>query len=159
MTTIAPMTARRAQHLVPASAVLALAATVTFLSFTQEPAEAFLFPRIISVAMLALAAWNFARAALGLARVGSGVDTRGLVNIAPGLAVVAALIFAGLMTLGFYAASFLGFLAIYTIYDPVPLTDGRGWVRRIAVSAAFMTVVYGLFSRVLQVQTPHGLLF
>jgi hypothetical protein len=50
----------------------ALAATVTWLSFTREPADAFLFPRIISVVMVLLAAWNFARAALGLARVGAG---------------------------------------------------------------------------------------
>ncbi|MBV0892648.1 tripartite tricarboxylate transporter TctB family protein [Paracoccus sp. Z118] len=152
-------TANRMQHLVPASAVLALAAGVTFLSFTQEPAEAFLFPRVIAVAMLVLAVWNFARAALGLARVGSGVSLRPFLNILPGLAVVVALIFAGLTLLGFYAASFLGFLAIYTIYDPVPLTHGGGWLRRIAVSAAFMMVIYALFARLLQVQTPQGLLF
>lgn len=152
-------TPNRAQHLVPASAVLALAATVTFLSFTQEPAEAFLFPRIISVVMLGLAAWNFARAALGLARVGTGVSMGAFLNIAPGLAVVAALIFVGLTWLGFYTASFLGFLAIYTIYDPVPLTDGRAWLKRLGVSVGFMAVIWALFSRVLQVQTPAGLLF
>lgn len=99
------------------------------------------------------------RAALGLARVGSGVSLRTFLNIAPGLAVVALLVFAGLTWLGFYAASFIGFFAIYTIYDPVPPTEGRALLKRLGVSVCFVAVIYGLFDRILQVQTPTGLMF
>lgn len=153
------MTTHRIQHVIPASVVLALAAVITFLSFTQEPAEAFLFPRIIAIVMLALAFWNFVRAALGLAKVGGGVSMRAFLNIAPGLVVVALLIFAGLAGLGFYAASFIGFFAIYTIYDPVPPTEGGAMLKRLVVSVCFVAVIYGLFNHVLQVQTPTGLMF
>lgn len=153
------MNTHRIQHLVPASVVLVLAAVVTTLSFTQEPAAAFLFPRIISVVMLTLAFWNFMRAALGLAKVGGGVPMRSFLNIAPGLVVVLLLVFGALTWLGFYAASFIAFLAMYTIYDPVPPGDGRAWLKRIVVTTCFMAVIYGLFDQVLQVQTPRGILF
>lgn len=152
------MKTHRIQHLVPASAVLALAVVVTTLSFTQEPASAFLFPRIIATAMLILALWNFARAAMGIAKVGGGVPMQAFLNIVPGLAVVLVLVFGALTWLGFYTASFIGFLAIYTIYDPVPPGDGQAWLKRIVVTACFIAVIYGLFHQVLQVQTPRGLL-
>ncbi len=38
----------RAQHLVPAIIILCLSATVAYLSFTREPADAFLFWSFIS---------------------------------------------------------------------------------------------------------------
>lgn len=149
----------RIQHLFPATVVLGLASIVTYLSFTQEPAAAFLFPRIIAVVMFVLALWNFARAAMGLAKVGDGISAKAFGNIAPGLIVAVVLVFFALTWLGFYTASFIGFLAIYTIYDPVPLTDGKAFLKRIVVSTCFIAVIYGLFSRVLQVQTPSGLFF
>ena len=67
------MTASRFQHVLSSSAILLIAAAVTTISFTQEPAAAFLFPRLISIVFIALAIWNFARAALGLAKVGEGL--------------------------------------------------------------------------------------
>ncbi|MFD2741668.1 tripartite tricarboxylate transporter TctB family protein [Sulfitobacter aestuarii] len=153
------MNSRRIQHLIPASVVLALAAVVIVLSFTQEPAAAFLFPRIISVVMFVLAFWNFMRAAMGLAKVGGGIPMGAFLNIAPGLTVIGLLVFLVLTWLGFYAASFIAFLALYTIYDPVPLRNGQAFLKRIAVTTCFIAVIYGLFDRVLQVQTPSGLFF
>jgi Tripartite tricarboxylate transporter TctB family len=153
------MTASRLQHIIPASIVLLLAAVVAWLSFTQEPAGAFLFPRLISVAFLGLALWNFVRAAMGLARVGGGLSARSLGNIVPGLAVMVLLVALGARGLGFYAGSTLAFLAVYTIYDPAPVTSARDWLKRIAVTLGFMAVIYVLFALVLQVQTPRGLFF
>ncbi|MEM7507371.1 MAG: tripartite tricarboxylate transporter TctB family protein [Pseudomonadota bacterium] len=151
------MTASRFQHLIASGLVLAVAVIVGWLSFTQQPAEAFLFPRLISVVFVLLALWNFARAALGLSKVGEGVDMRLALTILPGLVVALIYIFFAAKTLGFYLASTIAFLVVYTLYDPVPVSDLRGWVRRIVITAVFMAVIYGLFAMLLQVQTPRGL--
>ena len=57
------MTASRFQHILSSSAILVIAAAVTYISFTQEPAAAFLFPRLISIVFIALAIWNKSRCA------------------------------------------------------------------------------------------------
>lgn len=152
------MTALRMQHIVPAMIILGVAALVAWLSFTEQPSEAFLFPRVISVFFLGLAGWNAARAVLGLSRVGEGVSGKTVINILPGLIVALVFVFFIAETLGFYTAGTLAFFAIYTIYDPTPLADIRGWLRRIVTTAIFMAVIYGLFSMLLQVQTPRGMI-
>ncbi len=148
-----------AQHLVPALAVAGLAGTVAWLSFTQEPAGAFLFPRLVSVAFVGLALWNLVRAATGLSKVGEGLPLARIIAILPGLAV--ALVFGlwAARALGFYSASTLAFFVILTLYDPAPLTDLRGWGRRLAVTAGVMAVIYALFALLLRVQTPRGMFF
>lgn len=153
------MTASRTQHVIAATAVLLVGLAVTWISFTQQPAEAFLFPRLISVAFAALAVWNFYRAVSGLARVGEGVSLGQTLNVLPGLAVMAVLIFHAAKAYGFYVSSTVAFFLIYTLYDPVPLSDLKGWLRRALVTAAFMAVIYGLFTMLLQVQTPRGMFF
>ncbi len=152
------MNASRLQHIIPAGAIFALAMTVTWLSFTQEPAEAFVFPRIISIAFIILASWNLARAGLGMARVGGGLSSAEARHIFPGLIVMLIYVFFAAKALGFYFASAIAFFAVYSIYDPVPFSSVKDWVKRIVITAAFMAVIYGLFALVLQVQTPRGLL-
>ncbi|NND92479.1 MAG: tripartite tricarboxylate transporter TctB family protein [Granulosicoccus sp.] len=151
--------AARAQHLVPATAILALAVTVAYLSHTREPAEAFMFPRLISNVMLLLALWNFVRAFLGLARVGDGLSTLTLLRIAPGVAVMMILVYVAAKALGFYVASFAAFLCLYSLYDPASHRSLRSWIKRIMISALFMLLIYALFSLLLKVQTPRGLYF
>lgn len=153
------MNSTRTQHLVPASAILLLALTVAWLSFTREPASAFLFPRLISVAMLGLAIWNFARAAMGLARVGAGISAATIATIAPGIAIMCVYVFFMAKWLGFYAASMVVFTAIYALYDPAPHTEIKSWGKRIIVAFGFMCVMYLLFNVLLKVQTPRGLFF
>ena len=151
------MTAGRLQHLIPAGIVLALAAVVTWLSFTQQPAESFLFPRVISVFFIGLAVWNFARAATGLAKVGGGMTSSMVKNLMPGLIVMLVFVFAAAKGLGFYVASTLSFFIIYSLYDAAPYSSVKDWVKRILVTAAFMAVIYALFALILQVQTPRGI--
>ena len=43
----APASANRLQHLVPALIVLAVAAVVAVTSWTQQPADVFVFPRLV----------------------------------------------------------------------------------------------------------------
>jgi len=151
------MTTSRLQFILPALAVLLLAATVAFLSFTREPAEAFLFPRLVSVAMLLLAAWNFIRAARGVSRVGSGVSLNTLLTILPGLAVLLIYIFFAAKTLGFYVSSLITFFVLFSLYDPDSHSNWRTWLKRIVISVAFMMVIYALFTLLLKVQTPRGM--
>ncbi len=151
------MNSVRIQHLVPATIILVLGIWVAWISFTQEPSSAFLFPRLISVIMVLLAVWNFARAALGFARAGVGFYAYELRNILPGLAVAGIYVFFAAKMLGFYVASIATFLIIYSLYDPVPLSSARSWIRRGFVTISFIAVIYILFALVLQVQTPRGL--
>ena len=153
------MSAARYQHLVPSIIVLATALVVLWLSFTQQPAEAFLFPRVISVAFAFLAAWNFVQALLNVSSQEGGLDAETLANIAPGLIVMLAYVFFLARWLGFYAASSAVFLTIYALYDAVPMSRLNAWPRRILTTAGFMTVIYALFALLLKVQTPRGLLF
>lgn len=153
------MTASRLQHVLSSGVVLIVAALVTWISFTQEPADAFLFPRLIAIFFIGLAVWNFVRAITGLAKVGEGLDMNSFINIVPGLAIVGIYVFFAAKALGFYFASTIAFLIIYTIYDPVSLGNARGWIKRIIITACFMLVIYGLFALLLKVQTPRGIWF
>ena len=153
------MTANRLQHIIPGIAIFILGVIVTWLSFTQEPADSFLFPRVVSIAFILLATWNLARALLGLAKVGRGISIVEAKNILPGLIVMLVYVFWLAKALGFYASSTLVFLAIYTLYDAVPISSAKDWVKRIAVTAGFMGVMYLLFAMLLEVQTPRGIFF
>jgi hypothetical protein len=153
------MTSTRYQHLAPALIVLFVAVLVAWLSFTQEPAGAFLFPRLISVVFVLLAIWNFARAGLGLTRVGSGLSGETLRHTFPGLVLMLVYAFFMARGLGFYVSTALTFLVICTLYDPAPLKDAKAWLKRVAVTLVFCAVMYALFAMLLKVQTPRGLLF
>ncbi len=148
--------AERAQHLAPNLLIAGLAIFVTWLSFTQEPAQAYLFPRIISAFMTVMALWSLARAALGISRVGAGVAAGTALNLAPGLVLIFVYVFWAARELGFYTASAAAFLLLFTIYDPTPVTSIRGWGRRIVITAGFMAVIYALFTLLLKVQVPRG---
>ena len=150
--------AGRRQQVVPAG-ILLLALWVTYVSFDVSDPQPYLFPRLIALAMLGLAALAFLRALRGRDRTSSGLDPKLLREIAPGLALMALYIFLAAEWLGFYAASTLAFLALYSLYDPASHAAPRVWARRLAVTAGFMLVLYGVFALLLRVQTPRGLLF
>ncbi len=149
----------RAQHLIPAIAILALALIVAWLSYTREPAAAFLFPRLIGSVMLLLALWNFVRALLGMAKVGDGLRGTAVLNLLPGLVLLLVFVLFAAKYLGFYAASTAAFFGVYSLYDPASHLSLRSWLKRLVITIGFMAVIYGLFSLLLKVQTPRGLFF
>lgn len=153
------MTASRLQHTMSSTLILVIAAIVTYISFTQEPADAFLFPRLIAIFFVGFAAWNFVRAVTGVAKVGVGLDMKEFGNIAPGLTVMIVFMFLAAKAIGFFLSSTIAFLIIFTLYDPAPLSDMRAWMKRLIVTVCFMTVMYCLFALLLKVQTPSGILF
>ena len=153
------LTAPRQQYIFSSSVILLVAAAVTWISFTAEPADAFLFPRLIAIFFIGLALWSFIRAISGLARVGDGLDLPSFKNIMPGLILMGIYVFFAAKALGFYGASIIGFLLIYTIYDPAVLSNYRAWAKRVCVTLVFMLVMYSLFAVLLKVQTPRGIWF
>ncbi|MEM8651982.1 MAG: tripartite tricarboxylate transporter TctB family protein [Pseudomonadota bacterium] len=153
------MSASKLQHTISSGAILFISIFVAWISFTQQPADAFLFPRLISIFFVSLATWNFARAVTGMAKVGEGLKLSVFRNMVPGLVVMLIYTFFAAKTLGFYLASTITFFIMYKLYDPAPLMSSKATARQFAVTIIFMTIIYGLFAVLLKVQTPRGIWF
>ncbi len=149
--------AGRTQQTVAAAIILLLGLWVAFISFSVTDSQPYLFPQLISVVMVGLAATALLRAIRGNNRTGSGLTTTQLVNILPAIALMLAYVFFAIPMLGFYSAGTLAFLTLYTLYDPAPHDSPKTWLMRIAVTVGFMTLIYMVFNMALQVQTPRGL--
>ncbi|MGB0410049.1 MAG: tripartite tricarboxylate transporter TctB family protein [Pikeienuella sp.] len=147
----------RLQHILPSGIIAAIGLWVCWISFTQQPAEAFLFPRLISVIFVALSLWTFGKALLGLSKVGAGISLDLAKAIAPGLIISALYIFWAAKTFGFYTSTTAAFFILLTLYDPAPFGDIKAWGKRIIITAVVMAVLYGLFAALLNVYTPRGM--
>ncbi|WP_375230657.1 tripartite tricarboxylate transporter TctB family protein [Roseobacter sp. S98] len=153
------MSLPRVQHIVGSGVVAVVGIWVTWVSYTQQPSEAFLFPRLISTVFVVLALWTFFKACLGWTKVGNGISARQLTSLAPGLVIALIYIFWAAKALGFYTATTLAFFVLLSLYDPAPHGLVRSWVRRVIITACFMAVMYGLFAVLLKVYTPREILF
>lgn len=149
----------RLQHVIPSGLVAAVGLWVTYISFSAQPAEAFLFPRLISTVFVVLALWTFGKACLGWSRVGQGVSRQMMLNLVPGLLVALVYIFWAARGLGFYTSTTIAFFILLSLYDPQPHDAVRSWVRRAIITAGFMVVMYGLFAQLLRVYTPREIFF
>ncbi|MFC3614793.1 tripartite tricarboxylate transporter TctB family protein [Lutimaribacter marinistellae] len=149
----------RSQHIVASGMVAAVGVYVAYVSFTSEPARAFLFPRIISTVFVVLALWTFGKALLGKTKVGLGLTTSAVANILPGLIVSLVFVFWAAETLGFYTASTITLFILLTLYDPAPHGELNSWIKRIVITAGFLAVMYFLFAIVLNVFTPREIFF
>lgn len=154
-----PSGASRLQHTIASGIVATVGVWVAWISYTAQPAEAFLFPRIISTAFVVLALWTFGKAVMGLSKAGEGVSLAQFWNFLPGLAIAGVYVFWGAKSYGFYTATAVAFFVLYTVYDPQPHGRVQSWVRRVLVTAGFVAVMYGLFAMLLQVYTPREVLF
>ena len=150
--------AERWQQALSAGLLVLLALWVAYVSFDVRDPEPYLFPRLISVALLCLASLAFLRALQGRNRTGAGIGRDAAIGIAPGLAVMAVYVFLAAEALGFYLASALAFLAVYALYDPGSHRAPQVWARRLTVTLGFTALLYAVFALLLQVQTPRGLL-
>ncbi|MGZ2257762.1 tripartite tricarboxylate transporter TctB family protein [Roseobacter sp. A03A-229] len=149
----------RSQHIIASGCVAGVGIAVAYLSYTQEPAAAFLFPRIISTVFLVLALWTFGKAVLGRTKVGNGLDRAAMLNILPGLIVALVFVYWAAEGLGFYTASTAAFFILVSLYDPAPHGEVKSWIKRGLVTAGFLAVMYGLFAALLGVFTPREILF
>ena len=149
----------RNQHIVASGLVAAVGLWVAYVSYTAEPAAAFLFPRIISSVFVVLALWTFAKALLGRTKVGNGLSAEALRNIMPGLVVALIFVFWAAETLGFYTASTITFFILVSIYDPAPHGEIQTWIERAIITAGFLAIMYALFAMLLNVFTPREIFF
>ena len=149
----------RTQHIIASGLVAAVGLAVAYVSYTQEPADAFLFPRLISTVFVVLALWTFGKAVLGRTKVGNGLDGRSMINIFPGLTVSLIYVYILAKGLGFYTASTITFFILLSYYDPAPNNAVRTWIKRAIITAGFLAVMYGLFALLLGVFTPREILF
>lgn len=108
----------RLQHIIGSGIVAAVGAWVTYVSYTQQPSEAFLFPRLIATVILVLALWTFAKAYLGWTKVGNGITATQFKNLVPGLAVALVYIFWAAKGLGYYRATTIAFFILLSLYGP-----------------------------------------
>lgn len=149
----------RTQHIIPSGIVLAVGLWITWISYTQQPSEAFLFPRLIATVFVVLAGWTFAKALLGWSRVGAGISRSMVINLFPGLVIMLVYVFWAAKGLGFYTATAISFFILYALYDPAPHNAVASWIRRAIVTACFILVMYGLFALLLKVYTPREIFF
>lgn len=145
------------QHRISSGIIAVVAIWVCWISFTQRPAEAFLFPRVIAVFFLILALWTFAKAILGRSRVGNGLSRIAAKNMAPGVAVAGIYIFWAAKALGFYTSSTIAFFILLSLYDPAPNSEPKTWIKRAIITVGFIVIMYALFAGVLKVYTPRGM--
>ncbi|PWJ15809.1 hypothetical protein SAMN05421539_11029 [Jannaschia seohaensis] len=125
----------RSQHIVASGAVALVGITVAWISWTQESAAAFLFPRIISTVFVVLALWTFGKALIGKTKVGAGLSRNAILAILPGLAVMLVYVFWAAAALGVYTASTVAFFILLTLYDPAPHGEVRSWIKRVVITA------------------------
>lgn len=149
----------RNQHIVASGIVAGIGVAVAYISYTQEPAAAYLFPRIISTVFVVLAIWTFGKAILGKTKVGNGLTPIDMLRILPGLIVALVFVYWASKALGFYTASTATFFVLLTLYDPAPHNERKSWIKRLVITAGFLAVMYGLFAMLLNVFTPREIFF
>ena len=149
----------RTQHIIASGAIAAVGITVAYISYTQEPAAAFVFPRLIATVFAILAIWTFVKAVLGRTKVGQGLSGQDMRNLLPGLIVTLVYAFGAAKELGFYTATTIAFFILLTLYDPAPHGEIKSWGKRVLITAGFMVVIYGLFAQLLYVFTPREIFF
>lgn len=145
----------RNQHILASGVIAGIGISVAYISFTQQPAEAFVFPRLIATVFAVLAIWTFVKAVLGRTKVGAGLSGQAMKNLAPGLIVTLIYAFWAAKELGFYTATTIAFFILISLYDPAPHTEAKTWIKRVLITAGFVAVMYGLFAVLLNVFTPR----
>ncbi len=130
---------------------LALAIALCAAAWLGGEGEAYLFPRLISAAMLAIALAVAATTLLSRSGEAEAIDWS---LISPALVIGAAYL-AALEWLGFYASSALAFFAIGLLYSAGERRAAT--VARCAlITLAFVAALYLVFNLGLRVQTPRG---
>lgn len=148
--------AGRAQQSIAAGIILALGVWIAFVSFNVDDPQPYLFPQLISVVMVGLAAASLWRALRGANRTGAGMTYSAFQRIAPAIAIMLLYVFVLAPKLGYYLGATIAFFATYTLYDPQSHAKLKSWILRAAITAGFISILYVVFAMGLRVQTPRG---
>ena len=123
-------------------------------SYFQENSEAYLFPIIISGAMLALSLVSLVREAFDLCV--EDFQPFPFARQLPAILIMVAAV-ALVEILGMYTSAFLALAMVSIWYSPEE-NNQRRLLRSLAFSAGFTAFMYALFSLMLNVQLPRGIL-
>ncbi|MEM6406709.1 MAG: tripartite tricarboxylate transporter TctB family protein [Pseudomonadota bacterium] len=123
-----------------------IACLVVYVSYTQTPSDAFIFPQVVSTLWLILALCDRTHVA--------GMTQAAFLNLLPGLGICIVYVFWAIDFLGFYTSTAPALFGLITLYDPAPHTALKSWVKRLLVSGTCIIIIYLLFARLLQVYTP-----
>lgn len=137
------------------AALVALAAGLMFrASYFQDNSEAYLFPMIVASTILVLSLVSLIREAFDLC-----VEDFQAFPFARQLPAILMMIAAVALVevLGMYTSAFLALAMVSIWYSPEE-NNQRRLVRSLAFSAGFTAFVYLLFSLMLNVQLPRGIL-
>lgn len=145
------------QHRIASAIICLISLWICYISFTQSPAEAYVFPRIISAVLVATAVFTFGKAMLGQSKVGDGLSMAMAKNMAPGVIIGFIYLFWAAKFLGFYTATTLTVFALLSVYDPKPNNEAMTWIRRAIITIVYIAIMYALFALVLKVFTPRGM--
>jgi len=133
--------------------VASIAGLIFRASYFQESSEAYLFPSIVSIAMLGLALLSLFREAVDLCV--DDFQAFPFVRQVPAILIMAGGV-ALVEVLGMYVTSFLVLSLVSYWYSPQE--DGRRrLMQSLAFAAGFSAFMYVLFSVMLNVQLPRGL--
>jgi hypothetical protein len=157
--TIGKVLASRRQQVVATAILLGLALCIAYVSFQVEDPRPFLFPQLISIALVGLSCVALARALRGGKAHGRGFSLRQSVALTPAIALMLLYVFVLAPVLGYYIGAATTFFGLYTLYDPEPHSEPRTWGIRLAVTLGFISIIYVMFALGLHVQTPRGLFF
>ncbi|WGI22409.1 tripartite tricarboxylate transporter TctB family protein [Amylibacter sp. IMCC11727] len=149
----------RLEHAIPAGIIMAVGLWVAWVSYTQTPAEAFVFPRLVSTVFVVLSVWTFATTLIKPSEGSVTISAKTWMNILPGLIIGGIFAFYLGKALGFYTATAIVVFTLVSIYDPAPHSEVKAWIKRILITAGFVAVMYLLFAMLLGVFTPREILF
>ncbi len=140
---------------VTAAVAIGVGVGIYLLAVAGGDSEAYLFPKLTGLAMVAFAAMLLIEQ---IYRPDTQEETANIPwrTIIPALVIFAAYVYVA-EDLGFYVSSFIVFFLITSIYAP-ELRSLAGWIKRLAVSLAFIGAIYAIFGLLLKVQTPKGIL-
>ena len=147
------------QHVIVSGIIALIGIWVTFISYTQQPSEAFLFPRLISSIFAALAIWTFIKALLKKTKIGNGMSYDNFLKLLPGLIVMITFIFFATKAVGFYTSSSFAVFIIISFYDRRSHYELKSWLKRGLITLGYFFILYGLFAILLKVYTPNELFF
>ena len=152
----------RLEQAIPAGIIMLVGLWVAFTSYTQTPAEAFVFPRLVSAVFVVLSVWVFVQSLMKdgeTGETGATIPKEMWLRMLPGLAVSAVYVFWAAKAFGFYTATAVTVFVLISMYDPAPHSAPKSWVKRVAIAVGFMVVMYLLFKMLLGVFTPREILF
>ena len=140
-------------------AMTGFALALFWAGWTPENPDAFIFPNIVALIM----------AVIGLLAVGHAFLSNAVAQRSEKVAMPWRKLWPALLILvlymfllheewlGFYTTSFAIFVLLVVIYTPNASLRARA-IKAVLVSLGFMAVLYSLFSLLLRVQTPTGLM-